>query len=39
MFEHVGVKNYRHYFDVVRSDGLFVLHTIGGNESVVTIDP
>jgi len=43
MFEYVGVKNYRHYFEVVRrcliSDGLFVLHTIGGNESVVTIDP
>ena len=35
MFEHVGVKNYRRYFEVARrclaEDGLFVLHTIGGN--------
>jgi cyclopropane-fatty-acyl-phospholipid synthase len=38
MFEHVGVKNYRTFFRVVRSllagDGLFLLHTIGGNRSV-----
>ena len=37
MFEHVGVKNYRRYFEVARrcltEDGLFVLHTIGGNIS------
>lgn len=37
MFEHVGVKNYNVYFDVVRrclpEDGLFVLHTIGANVS------
>jgi cyclopropane-fatty-acyl-phospholipid synthase len=37
MFEHVGVKNYRTYFDVarrcLRDDGLFLLHTIGGNTS------
>jgi len=36
MFEHVGVKNYRTYMQVVgrclRKDGLFLLHTIGGNE-------
>lgn len=33
MFEHVGLKNYPVYFDVVRRclkpDGLFLLHTIG----------
>ncbi|TWI04545.1 cyclopropane-fatty-acyl-phospholipid synthase [Luteimonas cucumeris] len=43
MFEHVGVKNYRAYFDVARrclpDDGLFLLHTIGGNHSVTHTDP
>lgn len=43
MFEHVGVKNYRRYFDTARSllapDGLFLLHTIGGNLSVSHGDP
>lgn len=43
MFEHVGVRNYRTYFDVVRSllppDGLFLLHTIGGNVSRRRTDP
>src|SRR3989344_318135 len=43
MFEHVGVKNYRIYFDVVRrclkDDGLFLLHTIGGSTSAHTTDP
>jgi cyclopropane-fatty-acyl-phospholipid synthase len=43
MFEHVGQKNYSRYFDVVRrcltDDGLFLLHTIGGNESAVNTDP
>jgi cyclopropane-fatty-acyl-phospholipid synthase len=33
MFEHVGAKNYSHYFEVARrclaKDGLFLLHTIG----------
>ncbi|AJQ93262.1 cyclopropane fatty acyl phospholipid synthase [Gynuella sunshinyii] len=33
MFEHVGRKNYRTYFEVVnrllKKDGLFLLHTIG----------
>ncbi len=37
MFEHVGYKNYRTYFQVVNNclvkDGLFLLHTIGGNIS------
>lgn len=43
MFEHVGVKNYRTYFACVRrllkDDGLFLLHTIGGNFSGRTTDP
>lgn len=37
MFEHVGVRNYRGYFELVRSllpaDGLFLLHTIGSSVS------
>jgi cyclopropane-fatty-acyl-phospholipid synthase len=43
MFEHVGVKNYSVYMQVVRrclkDDGLFLLHTIGGNKSVLDTDP
>lgn len=43
MFEHVGVKNYDTYFRVVREclkdDGLFLLHTIGRNRSVTTLEP
>ncbi|GAB4183858.1 MAG: cyclopropane fatty acyl phospholipid synthase [Geothermobacteraceae bacterium] len=43
MFEHVGYKNYRTYFRKVRDllvdDGLFLLHTIGGNETTVKTDP
>ncbi|MCD9029637.1 cyclopropane fatty acyl phospholipid synthase [Luteimonas sp. BDR2-5] len=43
MFEHVGVKNYRGYFDVVRrclgDAGLFLLHSIGGNHSRQLADP
>lgn len=43
MFEHVGHRNYRTYFETVRQllekDGLFVLHTIGSNRSEVSIDP
>lgn len=43
MFEHVGVRNYRTYFSSVRRllapDGLFLLHTIGGNVSVEANDP
>jgi cyclopropane-fatty-acyl-phospholipid synthase len=43
MFEHVGVRNYRHYFTKVREllkpDGLFLLHTIGGNRSTNRTDP
>ena len=43
MFEHVGVKNYRTYFEVAQrcldDDGLFLLHTIGTNRSVRHTDP
>ncbi|MCF6299820.1 MAG: cyclopropane fatty acyl phospholipid synthase [Proteobacteria bacterium] len=43
MFEHVGYKNYSNYFKVIKrtldDNGLFLLHTIGGNESVVQTDP
>ncbi|MCR4275940.1 MAG: cyclopropane fatty acyl phospholipid synthase [Candidatus Parcubacteria bacterium] len=43
MFEHVGVKNYRMYFEVagrcLREDGLFLLHTIGYQLSQLTSDP
>jgi cyclopropane-fatty-acyl-phospholipid synthase len=43
MFEHVGVRNYRTYFETARrlleADGLFLLHTIGGNTSVEATDP
>ena len=43
MFEHVGVKNYRAYFETVHrclhGDGLTLLHTIGGNESSNHTDP
>lgn len=43
MFEHVGHKNYREYFEVVnrclKDDGLFCLHTIGQDDSVTSADP
>lgn len=43
MFEHVGHKNFRTYFEkarsVIRDDGLFCLHTIGSPDSKETIDP
>lgn len=43
MFEHVGCKNYRTFMKVVHKalndDGLFLLHTIGGNRSVKNTDP
>lgn len=43
MIEHVGYKNYRAYMKVARhclkDDGLFLLHTIGGNKSVTSTDP
>ncbi len=43
MFEHVGHKNYRTFMKVVHSalkdDGLFLLHTIGGNRSMTGANP
>ncbi|MCX6798424.1 MAG: cyclopropane fatty acyl phospholipid synthase [Candidatus Falkowbacteria bacterium] len=43
MIEHVGYKNYRTYMEVVakhlKDDGLFLLHTIGSNQSVKATDP
>jgi cyclopropane-fatty-acyl-phospholipid synthase len=43
MFEHVGYKNYVTFMGVVnrclKSDGLCLLHTIGGNRSVASTDP
>lgn len=43
MFEHVGYKNYRAYFEkaasLLRPDGLMLLHTIGGHSSTTHGDP
>lgn len=44
MFEHVGYKNYRTYFETARralkdDNGLFMLHTIGQQQSETTIEP
>jgi cyclopropane-fatty-acyl-phospholipid synthase len=43
MFEHVGYKNYRSYFEVgrrcLKDGGLFLLHTIGNDISLFTGDP
>ena len=43
MFEHVGEKNYRTYFEVanrcLKDDGLFLLHTIGRINAPKAIDP
>lgn len=43
MFEHVGPKNYDTYFSVVdrclKPDGLFLLHTIGSNQTGLSVDP
>jgi cyclopropane-fatty-acyl-phospholipid synthase len=43
MFEHVGVRNYRRYFEVARrclkERGLFLLHSIGQDISRRTTDP
>ncbi|HEV7449759.1 MAG TPA: cyclopropane fatty acyl phospholipid synthase [Candidatus Paceibacterota bacterium] len=42
MFEHVGPKNYRTYMrkmnELLKDDGIFLLHTIGGNHSVMASD-
>jgi len=43
MFEHVGHKNYRSYFrkvaELLKPDGIFLLHTIGGNDPATRTDP
>lgn len=43
MFEHVGYKNYRifmkHVHNCLKDDGLFLLHTIGGDRSVKAPEP
>jgi len=43
MFEHVGFKNYRSFFEIVErcldDEGLFLLHTIGTKRSSVITDP
>jgi cyclopropane-fatty-acyl-phospholipid synthase len=43
MFEHVGYRNYREYFRVasecLEEKGLFLLHTIGDNQSSVHGEP
>ena len=42
MFEHVGPRNYRAYFEVARrclkEDGLLLLHTIGSHAAGKTVD-
>jgi cyclopropane-fatty-acyl-phospholipid synthase len=43
MFEHVGYKNFHTYFEkiseLLKDDGLFLLHTIGGNTPAKRTDP
>ena len=43
MFEHVGAKNYKIYFDnadrLLKQDGLFLLHTIGNHCTTKSVDP
>ncbi|MCY4312677.1 MAG: cyclopropane fatty acyl phospholipid synthase [Gammaproteobacteria bacterium] len=43
MFEHVGHKNFRTYMNVAHNclneEGLFLLHTIGKNNSLPGVDP
>jgi cyclopropane-fatty-acyl-phospholipid synthase len=43
MFEHVGVRNYRRFFEHVRRslepDGLFLLHTIGNLDANPSFNP
>ena len=43
MFEHVGYKNYKTFMTIanklLKDDGLFLLHSIGNNISVVKNDP
>jgi len=43
MIEHVGHKNYRKFMKVIdsllKSDGIFLLHTIGNNTSATATEP
>jgi len=43
MIEHVGYKNYRTFMELthrcLNDGGLFLLHTIGGNQSRTSVDP
>ena len=43
MFEHVGYKNYKLFMQMAHRSlaegGIFLLHTIGGNESRIKCDP
>ncbi|HZW60883.1 MAG TPA: cyclopropane fatty acyl phospholipid synthase [Candidatus Babeliales bacterium] len=43
MFEHVGSKNYKEFINIVhaclKDNGLFLLHTIGGNTTLTSGDP
>ena len=43
MFEHVGPKNHRAFMNVahrsLKRNGLFLLHTLGGDESGTNFDP
>lgn len=43
MFEHVGYKNYHRYMQIAHrcltDEGIFLLHTIGGNTSQVCTNP
>jgi cyclopropane-fatty-acyl-phospholipid synthase len=43
MCEHVGVRNYRNFFEVIharlKDQGLALVHTIGGLKSVTSIEP
>ena len=43
MIEHVGHKNYRTFFEVankcLKDDGLFLLHTIGFNKYLYSLNP
>lgn len=43
VMEHVGPKNYHSFLDkmknLLKDDGMFILHTIGGNKSVTATDP
>lgn len=41
--EHIGHKNYENFFEIAKNqldeEGLFLLHTIGSNITVTTVDP